>query len=127
MEYLQGGDLHSDINKRIDECCRYTDRQIAFIILQVAKAIQYLHANNICHRDIKPENIMFVNGPPGVADGRIKIIDFGTASKFHQHMMFNETYGSPNYIAPEVINSYYREKCDVWSLGIIMYLLLTLK
>ena len=45
------------------------------------KALDYLHRNNIVHRDIKPENIMFVNGAPGTGDGRIKIIDFGTAIK----------------------------------------------
>ena len=70
---------------------------------------------------------MFVTGPPGEADGRLKVIDFGTASKFNNLIMFQEMYGTATFMAPEVINKYYREKCDVWSLGIITYLLLSLR
>lgn len=83
-----------------------------------------MHNNSIIHRDIKPENICFVNGAPGVGDGKIKIIDFGTAIKFSKGTQLKDKYGSPNYIAPEVITGNYNEKCDVWSAGIVLYVLL---
>lgn len=97
------------------------------MIRQIAQALDYLHQNHICHRDVKPENIIFVNGPPDVADGRCKLVDFGTATPFSNAAMLQQPFGSPNYIAPEVLLRHYREKCDLWSLGIILFVLLSLQ
>ena len=83
--------------------------------------------NNIMHRDIKPENILFVNGNFGEGNGKIKLIDFGTAMIFEQGEKYSEFYGSPAYVAPDVVYGRYTEKCDIWSVGVIMYLLLGLK
>ncbi len=66
-----------------------------------------MHQNNIIHRDIKPENILYVHGGESHFDARVKLIDFGTATKFSKGENFNEVIGSPYYMAPEVINRHY--------------------
>lgn len=73
------------------------------------------------HRDIKPENILFVESGEYKCGGRVKLIDFGTAIKFKPGKFETEIYGSPSYLAPEVLNKEYTEKCDIWSLGVILY------
>ena len=62
LEWLKGGELYQDINLRIKERRRFTERQAARIIFQVASAVNYLHMNNIMHRDVKPENIIYCEG-----------------------------------------------------------------
>lgn len=94
---------------------------------QIIRGISYLHANYICHRDIKPENILFIGGPPGKGVARVKIIDFGCACYFHPQKFMHDIYGSPNYIAPEMIEGEYDCKVDVFSAGILYYMMLTLK
>ena len=75
---------------------------------------------NICHRDLKPENILIDS------ENRVKIIDFGTAKKIKAEGGIQGMRGTPYYMAPEVVEKLnYNEKCDVWSIGIIMYVLLT--
>jgi serine/threonine protein kinase len=73
-------------------------------------------------RDLKPENLLIDS-----ADGdnpKIKIIDFGTSQTFDPAKKMDQKFGTPYYIAPEVLNKSYGEKCDVWSCGVIMYILL---
>ena len=71
------------------------------------------------HRDLKPENILVDK-----EDDTLKIGDFGTATPFNPTSKFTETVGTPYYIAPEVLHGSYSYKCDVWSCGIILYVLL---
>lgn len=80
------------------------------------RALVHCHAEGVTHRDIKPENIMI-----GL-DGEIKLIDFGLSAQTKKNM--KETVGTPYYVAPEVLEGKYDQKCDVWSLGVIMYVLL---
>ena len=88
-----------------------------------------MHNQKYCHRDIKPENILFVNGPPGEGTGRLKICDFGTATKFDPKdpETMNGIYGSSNYVAPEMLKGKYNQKVDLWSIGVIMYVLINKK
>lgn len=87
---------------------------------QVLASIVYCHTNNICHRDLKPENIL-IEGQE-----KVKVIDFGTAQTFNPEKGMNTILGTPYYMAPEIFNSSrYNEKCDVWSLGVILFVLLT--
>ena len=76
------------------------------------------------HRDLKPENIMM---DPEEVDGsqRIYLVDFGTGMFFNKGELKKEVAGTPYYIAPEVVNKSYNEKCDIWSVGVIIYILLT--
>lgn len=86
-------------------------------------AVSYVHDKGIVHRDIKPENIMF-------SDKRItsepKLIDFGLSNKYDtKHLKRLKTFvGTPIYLPPEILEGEYDEKCDVWSLGILLYILL---
>jgi calcium-dependent protein kinase len=73
------------------------------------------------HRDLKPENLLL---DKDTENPRIKIIDFGTSQMFDPEKKMNKKFGTPYYIAPEVLNRSYNEKCDVWSCGVIIYILL---
>jgi calcium-dependent protein kinase len=91
---------------------------------QIIIAISHCHSKNIVHRDIKPENILLESNESG-SDSLIKIIDFGTSLQFDPNKDLNQTIGTPYYIAPEVIRQTYDTKCDIWSCGVIMYILLS--
>jgi calcium-dependent protein kinase len=119
MELCKGKELFNQINAKRKSVYRYTERQIARIIYQLIMTVNYLNANDIVHRDIKPENIMFVNENSDV----IKLIDFGTATKINIKggERMKEYFGSPFYIAPEVLKGNYNQKCDIWSIGVIFF------
>ena len=84
-----------------------------------------MHQNDIVHRDVTLENILYVHSGENKGSGRIKLIDFGTAIKMERGTQLEDVYGSPNYIAPEVLKKNYDFKCDVWSIGIICVKLVT--
>ena len=117
QEFCKGGNLFDKVFKEGAQ----TEIFSALIMFQLFSAINYCHIRKIIHRDLKPENIMLedktIYGNP-----HVKIIDFGTA-KFHQSNYENEIIGTPYYIAPEVLNKNYTNKCDIWSLGVILYVL----
>lgn len=72
------------------------------------------------NRDLKPENIMFAE-----QDKMLKVIDFGCSAKFNPDKKLKDNIGTCYYIAPEVLTNSYNEKCDIWSCGVILYILLT--
>jgi serine/threonine protein kinase len=90
---------------------------------QLLNSFNYLHGAGVIHRDIKPENILIsLDADKDVKD--IKIIDFGFAKFITAGVLLKETCGTPNYVAPEVLKGTgYNKKADIWSLGIIMYLM----
>jgi calcium-dependent protein kinase len=76
------------------------------------------------HRDIKPENLLL----DSKNDNTIKVIDFGTSARFESgghKAQLSQQFGTAYYIAPEVLTSEYNEKCDIWSIGVILYILLS--
>ena len=88
-------------------------------IYQIINALKYLFKKNIVHRDIKPQNIL-------IHDNTIKICDFGFAKTFKDNDLINTFCGSPLYMAPEILKySEYSEKADIWSLGVIIYEIIT--
>ena len=119
-EYCPEGELFNEIIK----VGRFDEGQTAFIINQILKAISYCHRNHIIHRDIKPENIMITKREKNGCL-QVKLIDFGTAKIFEKGQSENRYVGSSYYMAPEVLKRKYDEKCDLWSIGVIFYILLT--
>ena len=119
MEYLEGGTLKQFINSK----SVITEDEARKIIRQLLTALSYLHYTcDICHRDVKPENIMFTN--KGDING-LKLLDFGLSSDCFESKNYLENCGTLIYMAPEQINNLiYSKAVDVWSIGIILYMLL---
>jgi calcium-dependent protein kinase len=99
-----------------------TERVAAGYFFDILSAISYCHAHSIVHRDIKPENLLFLSNKP---NSPLKVIDFGTSRSFTKKERMKKRFGTPFYIAPEVLDGDYDEKCDVWSCGVILYILLS--
>ena len=122
-EFCPEGELYDYINNS-----KLNEQQLAVIFYQVFSGLKYLHENNILHRDLKPENILISKKEKDLLDDEeyfwIQIIDFGTAKIFENDKNENSIVGSAYYIAPEVLNKDYNEKCDTWSVGVILYMFL---
>ena len=119
MEFLEGGELF----EAITNIGSFTEASASKVMKQILSAVFYLHSNHIVHRDLKPENIMLTQKPKN-GNYQIKLIDFGTAKIFRPGKKMNKFIGTSYYIAPEVIKERYDEKCDVWSCGVILFILL---
>jgi calcium-dependent protein kinase len=125
MEKCNGGELFDNIIEHITKGKMYSEKQVSEIILQILSAISYCHKNGICHRDLKPENILLLNKEnENGENNKIKIIDFGL-SQYISDKKLNSRVGTAYYVSPEVLSGEYSEKCDVWSIGIILCVLLT--
>ena len=120
-EYCDGGELFNYINKST-----LNEQQLSVLFYQVLSGLCYLHENNILHRDMKPENILISKKEKDLYTNEeyfwIQIIDFGTAKIFEHDTKLKSIVGSAYYIAPEVLNQDYNEKCDTWSVGVILYM-----
>ena len=121
-DYCANGELYDQIKYK------YNENQLAVLFYQVLSGIAYLHTNNIVHRDLKLENILITeietNKKTNDRYFWIKIIDFGTAKFFDKNKKEKSVVGSSYYIAPEVLKKSYNEKCDTWSIGVILYMLI---
>ncbi|XP_055389023.1 LOW QUALITY PROTEIN: calcium-dependent protein kinase 4-like [Condylostylus longicornis] len=113
-----GGELFDKIAKQK----RLDIYDAARTIKQVLSGINYMHHNSIVHRDLKPENLLLENSN---TDALIKIIDFGLSTHFASATKMKDKIGTAYYIAPEVLAGSYTEKCDIWSSGVILYILIT--
>ena len=124
MEKCNGGELFDTIIDHIQKKRMFTEKNAAIIFQQIISAISYCHNNGIVHRDLKPENILYTNEGDEI-NNEIKVIDFGLSRNFLVKKKMNTKAGTSYYIAPEVINGKYNEKCDVWSAAVILYILLS--
>jgi len=113
MEVCSGGDLYSRDP--------YSEEEAARIISSVLSAVSYMHSNNVAHRDLKYENVLFVNESP---TSTVKLIDFGL-SKIYVQPTITEGVGTIYTMAPEVLKGSYTKQADVWSIGVIAYMLLS--
>ncbi|XP_057698166.1 myosin light chain kinase 3 isoform X2 [Corythoichthys intestinalis] len=119
MEYVEGGELFDRI---IDENCNLTEFDTVLFIRQISEGLQYMHRMYILHLDLKPENILCVSR----ATNKIKIIDFGLARRYKPREKLKVNFGTPEFLAPEVINyEFVSFPTDMWSLGVITYMLLS--
>ncbi|KAG8370968.1 hypothetical protein BUALT_Bualt13G0038400 [Buddleja alternifolia] len=117
MELCEGGELFDRIVAR----GHYTERAAAFVMRTIVEVVQMCHRHGVMHRDLKPENFLFANKKE---TSPLKAIDFGLSVFFKPGERFNEIVGSPYYMAPEVLKRNYGPEIDVWSAGVVLYILL---
>ena len=117
MELCEGGELFD----RIIGAGFFGEREAAKIVKQMLGALVYVHNRGICHRDIKPENFLMSSSAD---DAALKLIDFGLSARMQPDVPLKTRSGTPYYVAPEVLNGAYDEKCDLWSVGVLSYVLL---
>lgn len=117
MELCEGGELFDRIVAR----GHYSERAAATVAKTIAEVVRMCHANGVMHRDLKPENFLFANKKE---HSPLKAIDFGLSVFFKPGERFSEIVGSPYYMAPEVLKRNYGPEVDIWSAGVILYILL---
>ena len=121
MELCTGGELFDRIVENTENGVQFTEKQAANLFKQMMSAINYCHKNGIVHRDLKPENLLYLNKDK---NSPIKVIDFGMSKRFDSKHFMSEKVGTAYYISPEVLNGKYDEKCDIWSAGVILYIII---
>jgi Ca2+-binding EF-hand superfamily protein len=120
MELLKGGNLGEYFNKNKFQI---TEKRAAKIMYQLASGVKYLHHYGILHRDIKPDNIMLSDT---TEDASVKVMDFGLSKIMGSQEKVADGYGSLSFVAPEVlIRQPYNKQIDIWSLGVILYYMLS--
>jgi len=117
MELCKG----KEVFQKIASEGKIEEKKVAIVIHKVLNAIAYCHSRGITHRDIKPENILFETDE---LNSEIKLIDFGLSRKYSADQKMHTILGTPYYIAPEVLKGNYDEKCDIWSIGALTYIML---
>ena len=122
MEICKGGELFDRLSKRAKEGKLYTEKESCEIFKKLITGINYCHSHGVCHRDIKPENILFADEDD---NSTLKIADFGLSRVFsNENKVMSSVVGTTFYMAPEVLRGNYDEKCDLWSCGCILYIML---
>ena len=120
MEYCAGSDLFAYIEQRN---FKLPEKRAAEIIRKLSSAVYYLHSFGIIHRDVKPENILMTDN---TENADIRLLDFGLSKIVRSGEKCTEPYGTLSYVSPEVLQDIpYDERCDLWSIGVITYLLLS--
>ncbi len=119
MELARGGELfHKIVEREV-----YTEQQARDTVREITTAMLYCHQNGVVHRDLKPENVLLASA----TDETIKIADFGFAKELGTTAdgLLHTACGTPGYVAPEILRQQpYGPSVDIWSLGVIFYILL---
>ncbi|KAJ1386501.1 Serine/threonine-protein kinase, active site [Sesbania bispinosa] len=118
MELCEGGELFDRIVKK----GHYSERQAAKLIKTIVEVVEACHSLGVMHRDLKPENFLFDTVEE---DAKLKTTDFGLSVFYKPGETFSDVVGSPYYVAPEVLRKHYGPELDVWSAGVILYILLS--
>lgn len=116
MEHLKGGEIFNEI---ANNGC-FSEKHASIIMLQLLRALDYLHNKGFVHRDLKLENLIFVSS--GTLD--MKIADFGLSENLSKQKWLFKRCGTPGYVAPEILaDEIYSYKCDIFSSGIILWIM----
>ena len=118
MEICEGGELFD----KIIEMGRFSEQLACDLFIQMISAIAYLHSKDLVHRDLKPENFLFSKRE---VTSKLKLIDFGLAKSISTEKKMTTKTGTCYYVSPEILAGPYNLKCDIWSLGIILYMMLS--
>jgi calcium-dependent protein kinase len=118
LELCKGGELFD----RIIQATHFGEHTVAFLAKQMIAALVYMHASCMAHRDLKPENYLLAQDLP-VEDTHLKLIDFGMSRRFVKGTPMTTRVVTPYYVSPDVLSGKYTEACDMWSLGVIFYIL----
>ncbi|XP_052882915.1 calcium-dependent protein kinase SK5-like isoform X1 [Gossypium arboreum] len=118
MELCEGGELFD----RIVQKGHYSEREAAKLIKTIVGVVEACHSLGVMHRDLKPENFLFDTVEE---DATLKATDFGLSVFYKPGESFSDVVGSPYYVAPEVLRKHYGPESDVWSAGVILYILLS--
>jgi len=117
MEMCSGGELFD----RIKEKGTYSEHDAAEALRQIFEGIEYMHSKKIAHCDLKPDNFLYSSHDK---NAKVKIIDFGMSKFVRDRQHFRSLCGTPYYMAPEVIMGQYNHHSDIWSLGVVMFVML---
>ncbi|XP_074281601.1 CDPK-related kinase 4-like [Silene latifolia] len=118
MELCEGGEL---LDRILSRGGRYDEHDAKGIIVQILSAVAFCHLQGVVHRDLKPENFLFAAKDD---DSLLKMIDFGLSDFVRPDQRLNDVVGSAYYVAPEVLHRSYNVEGDMWSVGVITYILL---
>lgn len=118
MELCEGGEL---LDRILSRGGRYTEADAKLIIVQILSVVAFCHLQGVVHRDLKPENFLFMSKSE---DADMKLIDFGLSDFIRPEERLNDIVGSAYYVAPEVLHRSYSLEADIWSIGVISYILL---
>ncbi|CAE7042195.1 CPK4 [Symbiodinium natans] len=117
MECMEGGELFD----RVTTLKRFTERDAADAVTQMLLALNYIHSHGIVHRDLKLENFLYESK----TSNHLKLIDFGFSKVWDPNIKMHVSCGTLAYVAPEVLKKDYGSQCDIWSLGVIAFVLLS--
>jgi calcium-dependent protein kinase len=117
MECMAGGELFD----RVTKCKRFTEKNAAEATKQILLAVSYLHNHGVVHRDLKLENFLYDNQ----GSTHLKLIDFGFSKFYDTKSRMRTSCGTLAYVAPEVLHKSYTSQCDLWSIGVIVFILLS--
>ncbi|KAH6761760.1 CDPK-related kinase [Perilla frutescens var. hirtella] len=118
MELCEGGEL---LDKILSRGGKYTEDDAKIVMIQILNVVSFCHLQGVVHRDLKPENFLFTSKEE---DSTLKAIDFGLSDFVKPDERLNDIVGSAYYVAPEVLHRAYSTEADVWSIGVIAYILL---
>eukprot|EP01041_Mallomonas_annulata_P015615 gene15615-32979_t len=120
MELCTGGELLDRLQKQHQH--HYSEHVACKLVHTILGAVRFCHERHIVHRDLKLENFLFENESP---DSELKLIDFGLSQHFERDEIMRNPVGTAYYVAPEVLEKNYSNKCDIWSIGVIAYMLVS--
>ncbi|CAA0836237.1 CDPK-related kinase 3 [Striga hermonthica] len=118
MELCEGGEL---LDRILAKGGKYSEDEAKLIIVQILSVVSFCHLQGVVHRDLKPENFLFTSRSE---DADMKLIDFGLSDFIRTDERLNDIVGSAYYVAPEVLHRSYSVEADIWSIGVIAYILL---